>query len=59
MQQSHKPIPKADAHRRLQSLANVGRTTVYDALKLIGGRHSDILWQRENVKIGLNVSRSA
>jgi hypothetical protein len=26
----------------------------YDAPKLIGRRHSGILWQREDVKIGLN-----
>lgn len=46
-------LDKADATKRLQSLAKIGRTAAYDALKLVGGRHSEILRQREDGKIGL------
>ena len=46
-------LDKAEAARRLKLLAKVGRIAAYDALKLIGGRHSKILRQRDNGKIGL------
>ena len=33
-------LDKADVPKRLQSLAKIGRTAAYDALKLIGDRYS-------------------
>jgi hypothetical protein len=47
-------LDKADAQRRLQSLADVGRTAAYEALKLTAGRYSQMLQQREDGKIGLS-----
>ena len=46
-------LDKAAAAKCLQSLAQIGRTAAYDALKLIGGRHSEILRQRDDGKIGI------
>ena len=46
-------LPHRASARRLKLLAKVGRTVAYDALKLIGGRHSEILRQRDDGKIGL------
>jgi hypothetical protein len=45
-------LEKAEAAKRLQSLAKVGRTAAYDALK-IGGRYTEFLCQRDDGKIGL------
>jgi hypothetical protein len=46
-------LEKADAQRRLQSLANVGRTAAYEALKLGSGRFSEIIRQRDDGTIGI------
>jgi hypothetical protein len=50
-------LDKAEAARTLQSIAEVGRTAAYDALKTHGGRFSEILTVREGGKIGLRLPR--
>ncbi len=42
-----------DAAERLMPLANVARSTAYDALKVIGGRFSALLRRRDDGAIGL------
>ena len=46
-------LSQKDAAEKLTGLAEVGRSTAYDALKAINGRFSAILRRREDGKIGL------
>jgi len=41
-------IAQAEAARRLQQIADVGRSAAYEALKLVGGRFSRLLKEDPN-----------
>ncbi len=50
-------LPQKEAAEKLMGIAEVGRSTAYDALKTVGGRFSALLRRREDGAIGLADSR--
>ena len=46
-------LSQKDAAEKLRTLADVGRSTAYDALKMVGERFSALLRRREDRAIGL------
>jgi hypothetical protein len=48
-------LGKSDAVRQLQTIAKVGRTAAYDALKVTEGRYSNMLRQRDDGKLSISL----